>query len=97
MMQYFFFILCVYLVNSMNIQTQTRCKDCKHFIPATMGLEYSMGDVYGKCKRFVRSNNEEIEPNYEFAIYMRSNTNKCGKDALYFQKKQLNQDNIFPE
>jgi hypothetical protein len=81
----------------MDIKPQILCRDCKHFIPATMGLEYSLGDSYGKCKQFVRSNHDDVECNYEFAIYMRKNVNKCGKDAIYFQKKQSKQYNIFPE
>lgn len=94
-MYLFFFLLALFFVNSKNISPKILCRDCKHFIPATFNLAYNIGEAHGKCGKYVRYDIIDAEPEYEFAIYVRNDINKCGKEGVYFSKKPTTFPNIF--
>jgi hypothetical protein len=71
------------------------CRHCKLFVPLNLGFDSSLVD-YGKCKKFVRHNVINREPEYEFALSSRRDFYKCGKDGIYFKNKS-NEEFIFPK
>lgn len=96
-MNCYLFLFLLHFVNSKNISPKTLCRDCKYFIPTTVNFEYSLGDSHGKCEKYLRHNNiYDEEPDHEFAIYVRDDINKCGKEGVYFSKKPMSVLNIFP-
>lgn len=63
------------------INTQKICKDCKYFRP-TNSFDYH-------CKKFGETNLVTGIIYYEYAKDVRNNKEKCGNDAVYFEKNNF--------
>jgi hypothetical protein len=58
------------------------CKDCKHFLPYSIPLQYQLG----KCKKFGMKNIFSGEITYEYIEIVR-NFDECGVNGTYFEEK----------
>jgi hypothetical protein len=75
-----FYFVCSY-------RLRTLCKNCNFFIPSFYGARYELQEYYGKCGKFIKITNGEIE--YEYAYKIRQQEENCGENARYFMKRNL--------
>jgi hypothetical protein len=71
-------------INPDLLKSQKTCNDCKFFI------QFSQ-----KCEKFPKNTRFLRIKNYEYAISMRNDKNKCGYDGKYFQQN-TNYTNLVP-
>jgi Holliday junction resolvase-like predicted endonuclease len=77
----FFFIIAipnVKLLNLINNHNKKICADCKFFISNK-----------NECSKFGEVNIITGKYNYEPAVEVRNDYNKCGEDAIFLKKKKL--------
>jgi hypothetical protein len=74
----YIFITLILHINSSLIPTKKICIDCKHFI----------GDSI-ECRKFSDTNLVTGKISYDYARSARENKEKCGEDAIHFEKNHF--------
>jgi len=85
MKQIFFLYGLIYLVSAYRLKPL--CKNCNYFIPSFHGGKYELQEYYGKCGKFIKINNGEIE--YEYAYKIRQQEENCGENAKFFMQRNM--------
>jgi len=83
----FLFILYGFMSICNSFRLRTLCKNCVHFIPSLYGGKYELQEYYGKCGKFIKLTNNELE--YEYAFKIRQQEENCGENAKYFTQRNM--------
>jgi hypothetical protein len=79
-LHYIIFIIKIENIELYFIKNQNKpiCANCKFYIP-----------INNECSKFGEVDIITNEYNYEDAISVRNDNNKCGKDAIFFKKNDF--------
>ena len=58
------------------------CPNCRFFLPHYQ-KDVRIGNLYGKCRKFIRWETPDHE--YEYAVKARANSTQCGNEGLLFE------------
>ena len=83
----FLVILYGFLFSATSYRIRTICRNCNYFIPSLYGGKYELQEYYGKCGKFIKITNGELE--YEYAYKIRQQEDKCGESAKYFIQRNM--------